>query len=121
MHEIGDRKAIPGAKVRRRLCRLLAGGLGALALLGLIVGNWFCGVLFCVLSTTCAVAAAPRCGWVIPCLSLGLVLGMFLDPLIKGGTAESAMWETVHYLSSGAAFGLSVGVALDFLLASCCD
>jgi len=47
-----------------------------------------------------------RVGWATPCMIAGVYVGMILDAHVKGGTAESQMYETVWAITLGAAFGL---------------
>lgn len=70
--------------------------------------------LFAALAAACTVALACRWGAVVPCLTIGLVLGILLDVGPKGGTAESQMWEMVESWVGGGLLGLLVGVAMDW-------
>ena len=59
------------------------------------------------------VAAILRFGWTAPCLLAGVILGVWLDPLVKGGTVDSQIYETINNLLIGAAIGLTVGIMMD--------
>ena len=54
-----------------------------------------------------------RCGWVPFMVIAGTVFGLMSDPLVKGGTHESMMWESVNHLTGGTAIGLLVGLVSD--------
>ena len=54
-----------------------------------------------------------RCGWVPFMAIAGVVLGLMSDPIVKGGTHESMMSETVNHLAGGTAIGLLIGLVLD--------
>lgn len=49
----------------------------------------------------------------ILCTLAGLLLGFTFDNQVKGGTAESKMWELVGRLSFGVMVGITVGIAWD--------
>jgi hypothetical protein len=94
---------------------LLTIGLSALAirhwyLLGFVAGDVR---LFAALAVACCISTLLRMGWMVPCLVFGTFCGILLDPLIKGGTVESQMWETVTSIATGAVLGLCVGLALE--------
>ena len=49
-----------------------------------------------------------RLGWLVPIIVFGTLMGLFLDPAIKGGTRESQMWETVRIICGETIIGLVV-------------
>lgn len=57
-----------------------------------------------------------RWGWLVPCTIWGLVFGVLFDPLSKGGTRESQMWETINYIGGGVFFGVLIGFMIDLVL-----
>jgi hypothetical protein len=59
------------------------------------------------------IAFSLRCGWIPFTVIAGTVLGLASDPMVKGGTHESMMWETVRHIAGGTAIGLLVGFVLD--------
>jgi len=65
------------------------------------------------LSACTTAALIFRLGWLVPCIVLGTLAGILLDPAIKGGTIESQMWETVSYICFGAVAGFVVGLMID--------
>jgi hypothetical protein len=71
---------------------------------------WF---LFAVLAICSFVSIVFRTGWIIPCTVLGTIIGIFSDVGIKGGTAESRVWETFRYVLPGAIIGMVVGAIAD--------
>jgi hypothetical protein len=94
---------------------LLAVGCSALAW-RMLADGVEAGLLFLVLSAACAAALAYGWGTVVPCLTIGLMVGMVYDGGPKGGTRESQMWETAEAWIGGALAGLLVGVAMDLYL-----
>ncbi len=54
-----------------------------------------------------------RCGWIPFTVIAGTVFGLMSDPIVKGGTHESMMWESVNHLAGGTTIGLLVGLILD--------
>jgi hypothetical protein len=92
---------------------LLAVGCGALAWRMLALGDAM-GWLFAVLAAACAIALARRWGGIVPCVTIGLVIGILSDATVKSGTAESQMWETAEAWIGGALIGVLVGVAMDW-------
>jgi hypothetical protein len=69
--------------------------------------------LFAGLFVFMMVSLILRLGWLVPCMVVGTLTGIFLDPLIKGGTIESQMWETVRYICGGTIAGLVLGLVID--------
>ncbi|MBN2581110.1 MAG: hypothetical protein JXB10_19160 [Pirellulales bacterium] len=69
--------------------------------------------LFAGLFIFMMVSLILRLGWIVPCMVVGTLTGAFLDPMIKGGTIESQMWETVRYICGGAIVGLVLGLVID--------
>ena len=61
---------------------------------------------FCVTFKLC-------CGWVPFMVIAGTILGLMSDPIVKGGSIDGQMWETVRHLAGGTAIGLLVGLVLD--------
>lgn len=58
------------------------------------------------------VGLGTGCIWP-PMLALfGAMMGLSLDPAVKGGTVESKMWETVWHYGVGSGIGLFVGSLL---------
>ena len=61
----------------------------------------------------CSIASIIcRWGWVVPCAAAGIIIGTFSDAVVKGGDAESQMWETIVRL----VFGTGGGVVMGFFL-----
>jgi len=60
-----------------------------------------------------AAAFELRCGWAPFTVIAGTVLGLMSDPIVKGGSIDGQMWETVRHLAGGMAIGFVVGLALD--------
>jgi hypothetical protein len=56
-----------------------------------------------------------RVGWTVPCMIAGSYVGEIFDAGVKGGTAESKMWEAVHAIAVGTAIGFALGIAVDVL------
>ena len=54
-----------------------------------------------------------RCGWIPFTVIAETVFGLMSDPLVKGGTHESMLWETVKHLACGTGIGLLIGLVLD--------
>ena len=50
-------------------------------------------------------------------LLLGIVFGLFLQPGVRGGSAESQVWMPVNRMLAGVLIGLAIGVYLDV----CCS
>ena len=73
--------------------------------------GWY---LCAAMGSVSAASLLLRCGWVVPCTIAGVYFGLlFLDPPVKGGTAESQMYETVGNIFVGTILGLGVGLFLD--------
>ena len=71
---------------------------------------WTSSVLFYLF-----VGLATGCIWP-PMLALfGAMIGLTLDPVVKGGTLESQIRETVWYYSVGSGLGLFVGLLMHAL------
>lgn len=94
-----------------QLAAILASGYGGAMVFfyGYRPAAWF----FVGLGACCLAAFVFGWGYSVPCVVLGLLLGAFLDLRVKGGTAESQMWETVTSVAICTAIGLIVGVAAD--------
>ena len=87
--------------------------LGFLAFITLEDHNRTLCPLFACLSVYSMVAAILRLGWLVPCTIIGVTIGVFLDPLIKRGTIESQMGQTVTRICYGTLVGLVVGFIID--------
>ncbi|MBN2475468.1 MAG: hypothetical protein JXB62_12730 [Pirellulales bacterium] len=100
-------------------CALLALQISLTLLTGLTAAaSWSVGSglewkLLAALFACSTVAIVFRLGWPVPCMILGILAGIALDPAIKGGTIDSQMWETVSCICVGAFIGLLIGVFLD--------
>ena len=57
-----------------------------------------------------------RSGWVVPCVVIGTLLGILIDPPIKSGPIDAQIWETVSCLWSGTISGLVIGVTIEITL-----
>jgi hypothetical protein len=62
----------------------------------------------------CLFALVFEWKWLVPCVVLGILVGMFvLDPAVKGGTKDSQMDETCINVAVGTFVGLLVGLIAD--------
>lgn len=61
------------------------------------------------------IAFVIRSGWLIPCLLLGIMIGVWLDPSVKGGTAESKIQETEESIYFGAGCGMLIGLISEIM------
>jgi hypothetical protein len=68
---------------------------------------------FAVLAVAALASAALRCGWLVPGLILGAVLGLFFDTGPKSGTYESQAWDMVMHVAIGGLIGLAIGGVFD--------
>lgn len=89
---------------------ILVGLTGLLAAQCWYVGEGMGWTLFACLCAGTIVAMAFRLGWLVPCIVIGTIVGLFLDPLVKSGSLESQMWETAWHIGGGIAVGSVVGV-----------
>jgi O-antigen ligase len=95
---------------------LLAGLCSLIAVLAWPAAKGRFSATYTILGLCCLTAAWTRSGWLIPSTVFGVIVGMFvLDPSVKGGDAESQMWETVSYIILGSVGGLVFGLTLDGL------
>jgi hypothetical protein len=86
---------------------------GWLALQIYSVGGGKIWRLFAGLAVCSYVSVVFRAGWLVPCVVLGTIVGMLLDPAVKGGDADSQIWETVQHVVSGTFLGLVAGLLAD--------
>ena len=71
--------------------------------------KWMFSILF-----VCSVASIIcRWNWVVPCTSAGLVIGMFSDCVVKGGSIEDQVQQTLFRFCSGVVAGFLVGLILE--------
>lgn len=99
---------------------LLAVGCGALAWRMLARGEAI-GWLFATLALACAIALMRRWGAIVPCTTIGIVLGIVLDVGPRTGPVELQMRETAESWIGGALAGLLVGVAMDWHVRAAID
>ena len=67
------------------------------------------------LGTLAFVSIFLRVGWLVPFTIAGFYCGLFvLDPVVKGGTSETQMYETVTYVFFGTIIGFVIGAAMDY-------
>lgn len=92
---------------------LLAALMGVAAIGGYVNSTgqiwklWAAFFAYLVASIVC------RFGWTIPLIVLGTILGLSLDPAVKGGTVKTQMLETASWLCCGAISGLLLGLLVD--------
>ena len=75
--------------------------------------KWMFTTLF-MCSVACIIC---RWNWVVPCTSTGLVMGMFSDCVVKGGSIEYQVQQTLFRFSSGTVAGFLVGLMLERFMA----
>lgn len=81
------------------------------------VATWNHGLLFERIFLTLFLYSVAslmfRWGWVVPCIVAGTIWGISLDNVVKGGSHESQMWETVNKIWFGFACGFLLGLSID--------
>ncbi len=107
----------PQSCVATQLLLGVVAGFMAIASCGPHAGVGF--YIFLATSVVCFLALILGWGWLIPCLILGIVVGVISDPPVKGGTIESQMQETCTHIGFGTFLGLLVGLGADVASTAC--
>ncbi len=78
-----------------------------------------CGILpFCASGLVLSfyvfffIGGATGCRWPCVLALVGSIVGLVFDPLVRGGSHEERVWETVWYYGVGAGIGLLLGLVI---------